>query len=214
MSAKEYFVKRLVSRLYGGGTANRVVGTTDGAAMIMTQVLNAMVQAGGSGAGIDISKTATYAVGLRKIGAQSVPTWTGTKTYVTFSTAGGDSEYFDVRPSGQSEIHSMSSNTSRLTFPVGGIVLLMGVVAFNTGWANTPFMAFEKNGATAIPQVGPQIYGDPGGGWSQAWGIAVVSVAAGDYVEMWCGHFAGVNKDIGDNGNTGTYLMAVMVGGN
>ncbi len=38
--------KRLVRTLNAGGTANRVVGTTDGTSMVMTQVVNAMIGAG------------------------------------------------------------------------------------------------------------------------------------------------------------------------
>lgn len=45
MTSKEYAVKRLVSKLYGGGAANRVVATTDGSAMAMAQVASDMIAA-------------------------------------------------------------------------------------------------------------------------------------------------------------------------
>lgn len=45
MPGKEYLVKRLVSKLFAGGTANRVLATADGATSAWQQVATAMLAA-------------------------------------------------------------------------------------------------------------------------------------------------------------------------
>lgn len=91
MTAKEYIVKRLVSRLYGGGTANRVVGTTDGAAMIMTQLVNAMVS---DSAAIDLTKLSNIPFCIMR--TANTPNQTiATSTWTTITNFQTADEVFD-----------------------------------------------------------------------------------------------------------------------
>lgn len=63
--------KRAVARLAAGGVANRIVATTNGLDMVLTQVVNAMVA---SGAAIDVNKLAHVGSGnvLRSDGTSNV----------------------------------------------------------------------------------------------------------------------------------------------
>lgn len=159
-------------------------------------------------AGIEGSKIAQACVSLRKTTSQSIatsPTWT------TINWA--DGEYIDEVPSGMTEIHNNSTNTSRFTSPMDGLWFMFVVITFETNAANNPILGLQKNGTTAIP--GPQFYmAVPPGGttYSSVCFSTLFRLAANDYVELRAIHFAGVNVNIGDFGN-GCYMHMIYVGG-
>ena len=152
--------------------------------------------AGTSGWGVDGS-----GFGARKTTAQSI----NDTTFTAISFA--DSEYFDAVYSGDTAMHDLSTNPSRIYLRYAGLWLVVGCFGLNTTGCTT-LARLYKNGTTSVPSMLWREDDAAGIGTNL---LAVASFAAGDYVEIQAWHNKGVATNIGDYVG-GTYVYVAYLG--
>lgn len=186
-----------LGKLVPGGTANRIVATSDGSTVAMQQIVDAMVS---SSAGIELKKLKNSGFGTRKHSDQSINN--AVFTSIDFT----DTEYFDYVNSGDVDMHDTVTNPSRIYLRYSGIWGIFACAGLNA--AATTLMRVRKNGTTAIP----------GMMWREnqasATGTSLLSFdvySAGDYVEVQFWHDVSATN-IGDYVG-GTYAYAIYFGG-
>jgi hypothetical protein len=115
----------------------------------------------------------------------------------TWAVIAFNAEFWDERPTGISEQHSTSSNTTRLTCRVAGKYLVFGEAIFASNTSGNRSLTIRKNGAAlgdweaTVAQV-PNV-----GGWATDMQIStVLDLAVGDYVELCALQSSGGNLNI------------------
>jgi hypothetical protein len=185
-----------ISKL-GTVAANSALVSDAGGTITASTITNTYIS---DTAGIFLKKIRGSGVGARKVAAQSIPH--ATMTPVTF-----DQEYFDVVNSGDTEIHSTTSDTSRFYARYTGIWLIFDAIALDaTGVSTEP--RIYKNGS--VPLAGMTIRSTQGSTLTTTMNM-LVQLNAGDYVEAMFWHNAGTAKNVGDYGD-GTYFFMVYLG--
>lgn len=111
--------------------------------------------------------------------------------------------------------HSTSTNTSRITIPtgLGGLYAITGYFRMESTSVTTPTGGILKNGVSMIRNV------QPTGPYAAVHVATTMLLAAGDYIELFCAHFSGVNKNVdyvasgGTNDPLSPWLSAYLISG-
>jgi hypothetical protein len=161
-------------------------------------------------ADIDPLKMLFTAMGcwMRKTTPQSITD--ATLTAVTFA----DGETFDAVPAGGTELHSTSTNPSRITLRRAGIWLAVGLLSYEgaTGTGSGRYAYIIKNGVTTV--IAPSVYVTVA---SQPVGVLaagfIYTATNTEYIELGAYHGQGSNVNVGDYGS-GTFFGACWMGDN
>jgi hypothetical protein len=184
--------------------ADTVMRGTGANATDFGKILNAHVDAT---AAIRMDKISGWLFANRKTSTQSIAT--GAAQPIDFDTA----DTIDDVPSGETQIHDPGTNPSRFTIGKAGNLMVWVEASFNTDFSNVPYITMTRNGAaTGVSTVAPVAIASLSG-WTTVVLIGAVVVAAGDYIQINAGHFAGAAVNLGDNGNQHTVIIGAMVGG-
>ena len=111
--------------------------------------------------------------------------------------------------------HSTTTNTSRITIPtgLGGLYAITGYFRMESTSVTTPTGGILKNGISMIRNV------QPTGGYAAIHVATTMLLAAGDYVELFCAHFTGANRNVdyvasgGTNDPLSPWLSAYLIAG-
>ena len=124
------------------------------------------------------------ACSVTKGGVQTAAT--GTYLVMTFDTENFDSD----------GLHSTASNTSRITIPAGfgGVWRISGTAYFTANATGIRSALFVKNGAGAV--LGEDARPAATGISTICKPSALLSLVAGDYVELWAYQTSGGNLDM------------------
>lgn len=172
-----------------GGALNVLLGE----AFTWFSLKSANPQAGPA-AGAKVTKSAVQAVA------------TATPTAITW-----DGEDYDT-----SLFHDTTTNTERITIPAGTPTRYY-LVGHSTRIENLAagvhaYGAIRKNGGTVIPGTRQQVTAGGAGSYVVLTAAAVVSLAAGDYVDVVAYHEAGANRDVGTTANGSSFWLQALPG--
>lgn len=152
--------------------------------------------------GVVLSNSAQPRCSVYSTATQTLGTGPAAATAVTFTTA---TEDFDV-----GAMHDTSTNKSRITAANAGVYLLVGYVYFNSnGSAGARQVYWRKNGTD---EIGPHTQ-EPGNTTigNGLTSTLLVTLAAGDYVELMMLQDSGANVTTGDGSFRSAQNMAQAI---
>ena len=108
-----------------------------------------------------------------------------------------------------------SGTNSRITIPtgLGGLYAITGYFRMESTSVTTPTGGILKNGVSMIRSV------QATGGYAAVSIATTMLLAAGDYIQLFCAHFTGVNKNVdyvasgGTNDPLSPWLSAYLIAG-
>jgi hypothetical protein len=140
-----------------------------------------------------------YTEGARVYNSVDISIPSGVNTYLTFN-----SERYDT-----DTIHSLISNTGRLTCHHAGIYLIIGQVNFDTGGASRKLLFIRLNGTTFI---GINEHCDTAVGYIAPNVTSIYQLALTDYVELGVMQNTGVAKNVQVNLQRSPEFMIQRIG--
>lgn len=165
----------------GGGSATNVVAYGG---------LNIGTATGAAAGNIEMSGSIkeSTAIGARVYNSSNITLTTGVNIALTL-----DSERFD-----NDNIHSTSSNTSRLTCQTAGVYLITGTARFEANATGIRFVGIRLNGSTFIAA---SRQGAVSGAVTNMSVSTIYALSVSDYVELVVSQTSGSNLNIVANGN-------------